>query len=78
MSATQVTLRFSYRRIVRLGPTSERGARIDGVGLAAPRPPGERLLHRLALADVGLSLEADGHTVLTEREVRTAEAAPGR
>ncbi|WP_431776485.1 hypothetical protein [Streptomyces cucumeris] len=58
--------------------TTERGARVAGVGLGAPHPPGERLLHRLALADVGLRLEAQGHTVLAEREVRTAEAAPGR
>ncbi|MFG2903325.1 hypothetical protein ACGFZH_40390 [Streptomyces zaomyceticus] len=58
--------------------TTERGARVAGVGLGAPHPPGERLLHRLALADVGLRLEAQGHTVLTEREVRTAEATPGR
>ncbi|MFF8414703.1 hypothetical protein [Streptomyces omiyaensis] len=58
--------------------TTERGARVAGVGLSAPHPPGERLLHRLALADVGLRLEAQGHAVLTEREVRTAEATPGR
>ncbi|MEU8538093.1 hypothetical protein [Streptomyces parvulus] len=58
--------------------TTERGARVAGVGLGAPHPPGERLLHRLALADVGLRQEARGHTVLTEREVRTAEATPGR
>ncbi|MEU2078586.1 hypothetical protein [Streptomyces sp. NPDC013489] len=58
--------------------TTERGARISGTGLGAPHPPGERLLHRLALADAGLALEADGYTVLTEREVRTAEAVPGR
>ncbi|MGX1794423.1 hypothetical protein ACWIGN_01140 [Streptomyces albidoflavus] len=60
-----------------LWPT-ERGAQVAGVGLGAPHPPGERLLHRLALADVGLRQEAAGHTVLTEREVRTAEAVPGR
>ncbi|MGW8730550.1 hypothetical protein ACWGNF_31490 [Streptomyces sp. NPDC055808] len=58
--------------------TTERGARIAGVGLGAPRPPGERLLHRLALADVGMALEAAGHPVLTEREIRTAEAVHGR
>lgn len=58
--------------------TTERGARVAGVGLGAPHPPGERLLHRLALTDVGLRLEAQGHIVLTEREVRTAEATPGR
>lgn len=57
---------------------TERGARIAGTGLSAPSRPGERLLHRLALADVGLALEAAGHTVLTEREVRSAEAVPGR
>ncbi|MFI7020149.1 hypothetical protein [Streptomyces sp. NPDC050164] len=55
--------------------TTERGARVAGAGLGAPHPPGERLLHRLALTDVGLALEAAGHTVLTEREVRTAEAS---
>ncbi|AVZ77991.1 hypothetical protein SLUN_38855 (plasmid) [Streptomyces lunaelactis] len=54
---------------------TERGARVAGVGLGAPHPPGERLLHRLALADVGLALEAKGRIVLTEREVRTAEAS---
>ncbi|MFH8520285.1 hypothetical protein ACH4CE_35480 [Streptomyces gelaticus] len=58
--------------------TTERGAQIAGTGLSAPNRPGERLLHRLALADVGLRQEADGHTVLTEREIRTAEAVPGR
>ncbi|MFZ3467469.1 hypothetical protein ACODT3_44025 [Streptomyces sp. 4.24] len=58
--------------------TTERGARVAGTGLGAPHPPGERLLHRLALADVGLALETAGNTVLTEREVRTVEAAPGR
>ncbi len=41
---------------------------------SAPRWPVERLLHRLAVADVGLQLEADGHTALTEREIRTADA----
>ncbi|MDG9709644.1 hypothetical protein [Streptomyces sp. DH10] len=55
--------------------TTERGARVAGVGLGAPHPPGERLLHRLVLADVGLSMEADGHMMLTEREVRAAEAS---
>ncbi|MEU3220164.1 hypothetical protein [Streptomyces sp. NPDC006971] len=58
--------------------TSERGAQIAGTGLSAPNRPGERLLHRLALADVGLRQEAKGHIMLTEREVRTAEATPGR
>ncbi|CAM5592727.1 hypothetical protein [Streptomyces abikoensis] len=55
--------------------TTERGAQVAGTGLGAPRWPGERLLHRLAVADVGLGLEAAGHTVLTEREIRTADAA---
>lgn len=58
--------------------TTERGAHIAGTGLSAPSRPGERLLHRLAAADVGLALEAAGRTVLTEREIRTAEAVPGR
>ncbi|MFD7797465.1 hypothetical protein [Streptomyces sp. NPDC059759] len=58
--------------------TTERGAQVAGTGLTAPHPPGERLLHRLALADVGLRQEADGRTVLTEREIRTAEAVGGR
>ncbi|MEV5204203.1 hypothetical protein [Streptomyces sp. NPDC053720] len=60
-----------------LWPT-ERGARIADTGLSAPRPPGERLLHRLAVADAGIGLEANGYTVLSEREVHTAEAIPGR
>ncbi|MEV3926461.1 MULTISPECIES: hypothetical protein [Actinomycetes] len=60
-----------------LWPT-ERGARIAGTGLSAPRPPGERLLHRLAVADVGIALEANGYAVLSEREVHAAEAVPGR
>ncbi|OKJ46831.1 hypothetical protein [Streptomyces sp. CB02115] len=60
-----------------LWPT-ERGARVACTGLSAPRPPGERILHRLAVADVGITLEAAGHAVLSEREVHAAEAAPGR
>jgi hypothetical protein len=58
--------------------TTERGARIAGTGLSAPRPPGERLLHRLAVADAGIALEAHGYAVLSEREIHAAEAAPGR
>ncbi|MFJ4745402.1 hypothetical protein [Streptomyces sp. NPDC088775] len=58
--------------------TTERGARIAGTGLSAPRPPGERLLHRLAVADAGISLEAHGYAVLSEREIHAAEAVPGR
>lgn len=58
--------------------TTERGARIAGTGLSAPRPPGERLLHRLAVADAGISLEASGYAVLSEREVHAAEAVPCR
>ncbi|MGW7460984.1 hypothetical protein [Streptomyces sp. NPDC054797] len=58
--------------------TTERGARIADTGLRAPRPPGERLLHRLAVADAGIWLEANGYTVLSEREVHVAEAVPGR
>ncbi|MEU1826643.1 hypothetical protein ABZ502_29960 [Streptomyces abikoensis] len=54
--------------------TTERGIRYADTGLGAPRWLGERLLHRLAVADVGLALEAAGHTVLTEREVRAADA----
>ncbi|MBT1190051.1 hypothetical protein HET69_40275 [Streptomyces sp. CJ_13] len=57
---------------------TERGARIASTGLSAPSRPGERLLHRLALADVGLALEAAGRTILTEREARSAKAVPGR
>ncbi|MBT1184908.1 hypothetical protein HET69_12950 [Streptomyces sp. CJ_13] len=48
------------------------------MGLGAPHPPGERLLHGLALANVGIRQEARGHFVLSEREVRTAEATPSR
>ncbi|MFD5328927.1 hypothetical protein [Streptomyces sp. NPDC127092] len=57
---------------------TERGTRIADTGLSAPRPPGERLLHRLAVADAGIRLESEGHTVLSEREVHAAEAVPGR
>ncbi|MFE7429800.1 hypothetical protein [Streptomyces sp. NPDC057545] len=60
-----------------LWPT-ERGTRIAGTGLIAPRPPGERLLHRLAVADTGIALEAAGYAVLSEREVHAAEAVTGR
>ncbi|MFD3700711.1 hypothetical protein ACFWUZ_32045 [Streptomyces sp. NPDC058646] len=60
-----------------LWPT-ERGARIADTGLSAPRPPGERLLHRLAVADAGIGLEANGYSVLSEREVHAVEAVPGR
>ncbi|MCJ0874765.1 hypothetical protein [Streptomyces sp. AP-93] len=56
--------------------TTERGAHIAGTRLSGPSRPGERLLHRLAAADVGLALETAGNTVLTEREVRTAESVP--
>ncbi|PJM98485.1 hypothetical protein CG740_35080 [Streptomyces sp. CB01201] len=52
--------------------------RIAGTGLSAPRPPGERLLHRLAVAEAGITLKAHGYTVLSEREVHAAEAVPGR
>ena len=38
-----------------VSPT-ECGAWIAGTGLSAPRPPGERLLHRLAVADAGIRL----------------------
>lgn len=58
--------------------TTERGARVAGTGLSAPRPPGERLLHCLAVADAGIALEAHGYAVLSEREVHAAEAVPGR
>ncbi|MFC6370557.1 MULTISPECIES: hypothetical protein [Actinomycetes] len=58
--------------------TTERGARVAGTGLSAPRPPGERLLHRLAVADAGIALETHGYAVLSEREVHAAEAVPGR
>ncbi|MER5564435.1 hypothetical protein ABT071_38280 [Streptomyces sp. NPDC002506] len=57
---------------------TERGARVAGTGLSAPRPPGERLLHRLAVAEAGITLKAHGYTVLSEREVHAAEAVPGR
>ncbi|MFJ4866205.1 hypothetical protein [Streptomyces sp. NPDC088748] len=57
---------------------TERGSRIAGTGLSAPRPPGERLLHRLAVADTGITLEAGGYAVLSEREIHAAEAVPGR
>ncbi|MFE4658181.1 hypothetical protein ACFRFJ_16040 [Streptomyces hydrogenans] len=60
-----------------LWPT-ERGARVADTGLSAPRPPGERLLDRLAVADVGIALEAHGYAVLSEREIHAAEAVPGR
>ena len=58
--------------------TTERGARVAGTGLSAPRPPGERLLHRLAVADAGIALEAHGYAVLSEREIHAAEAVSGR
>ncbi|MBH5131249.1 hypothetical protein I3J14_13965 [Streptomyces sp. HB-N217] len=58
--------------------TTERGARIAGTGLSAPRPPGERMLHRLAVAGTGIALETRGYAVLSEREVHAAEAVPGR
>lgn len=35
--------------------------------------PTERLLHRLAVVDVGLNFEASGITVLAEREIRACE-----
>lgn len=49
------------------------------VELAAPRDhPGERLLHKLAIADGGLQFEGGArYRVLTERELRTLEATPG-
>ncbi|MFE4334604.1 hypothetical protein ACFRQM_35935 [Streptomyces sp. NPDC056831] len=55
-----------------------RGELIAGTGLSAPHPPGERLLHHLALTVAGTGLECAGRTALTEREVRSAEATPGR
>lgn len=46
------------------------------VSMSAPQQhPGERLLHRLAVVDAGLRWETGGRRVLTEREIRTAEAS---
>ncbi|GLW17104.1 hypothetical protein Stsp01_38470 [Streptomyces sp. NBRC 13847] len=56
---------------------TERGARIARAGLSASNQPKERLLHRLA-ADDGIGLKDAGQTVLTEREIPTAEVAHGR
>ena len=48
------------------------------VPVSAPRShPGERLLHALCVADVGLRFESRGVQVLTEREVRFLEGKPG-
>lgn len=45
------------------------------IPVGAPQQhPGERLLHRLAVTDVGLRFESRGDRVLTEREIRTLEA----
>lgn len=50
-------------------------SRLSWIGLDRLETPGsaERLLHRLAVADVGLRFEQTGATVLTEREVRAME-----
>lgn len=42
---------------------------------ADTRWPGERLLHRLAVTDAGHLFERRGDTLLTERELRTAEGS---
>lgn len=48
------------------------------VPISAPQQhPGERLLHRLAVTDVGLRFEGRRQRVLTEREIRTAESTRG-
>ena len=52
---------------------TQAGARVAGLSLRAPEWPGERLLHRLAVVDVGLAFEASGARVVTERELRKAE-----
>lgn len=54
-------------------PTA-RGARAGGSGLRPPDWPGERLLHRLAVADAAVTFELGGAGVLSEREIRRAEA----
>lgn len=47
------------------------------VPISAPRShPGERLLHALCIADVGLRFEQRGVEVFTEREVRFLEGKP--
>lgn len=47
------------------------------IPVSAPRShPGERLLHALCIADVGLRFESRGVEVFTEREVRSLEAKP--
>lgn len=48
-----------------------------GVARTVAPPPTERLLHRLAVADVGLQWEAQGdYRVVTEREIRAVELSP--
>ncbi|MEV8544588.1 hypothetical protein [Streptomyces sp. NPDC051572] len=42
--------------------------------LRAPEWPGERLLHRLAVADAAITFELGGARTLAEREVRRAES----
>ncbi|MFF2228280.1 hypothetical protein ACFVV7_33740 [Streptomyces globisporus] len=54
--------------------TTSRGARAAGVELRAPKWPGERLLHRLAVVDAAITFELGGARVLSERELRRAEA----
>lgn len=60
-----------------LMPTAA-GSNIAGRVLSLPinapmQHPGERLLHRLAVTDLGLQLTRNGALLLTEREVRTLE-----
>lgn len=63
-----------------LWPTAAGVSVISGslrVPLSAPRShPGERLLHSLCVADVGLRFEQRGVEVFTEREVRFLEGKP--
>ncbi|MFF1714368.1 hypothetical protein [Streptomyces sp. NPDC058268] len=54
--------------------TTARGVRATGVEVRAPEWPGERLLHRLAMADAAITFELGGARVLSERELRRAES----
>ncbi|MFI1225944.1 MULTISPECIES: hypothetical protein [unclassified Streptomyces] len=54
--------------------TTARGARASSTELRPPEWPGERLLHRLAMTDAAFTFELGGARVLSEREVRRAEA----
>lgn len=52
---------------------SPKGASFSNVSLSAPRWPGERLLHKLAVTDTAFRFEKSNLHIISEREMRMVE-----